>query len=182
VRTAEDIRRHLSIPNARVYTAWDNNNQLLAYAVEGKGADLTGYIHEWGGGVSALLPLLAHIRTQFGRAITLIAPADSQNLIRHLKQWPVMIYEGFLGMIKPVNEKSLFLKINRRARQLGITDFNIESHNGKIRVGTPADSIQLNTTGELARLLFGPHPEGALKAEYRDLFPIPMWVWGWDSV
>jgi predicted acetyltransferase len=49
IRTVRDINAYLQIPNSRVYTAWDKNNQLLAYAVEGKGADLTNYIHEWGG-------------------------------------------------------------------------------------------------------------------------------------
>ncbi len=58
VRTVEDIRKFLTIPNTRVFTAWDEKNVLQAYAVEGKGADLEGYIHEWGGGVSKLLPLI----------------------------------------------------------------------------------------------------------------------------
>lgn len=183
VRTAEDIRRHLSIPNSKIYTAWDKSNQLLAYAVEGKGADLRGYIHEWSGGVSALLPLLAHIRKEYGQAITLIAPTQAQNIIRQLQSWPIIMNEGFLGMIRPVNEHSLFVKITRRARQLGINDFVMEKMpTGQVRVGTPNDMIILNTTAELTRLIFGPHSEGALKPEYQELFPIPMWIWGWDSV
>jgi len=108
VRTVDDITKHLQIPNTNVYTAWDNTNQLLAYAVEGKGLDLKGYIHEWGGGVSALLPLLGHIRRDIGSPITIITPAHSKNLIRHLREWGVMINEGFLGMIRPVNFNNLF--------------------------------------------------------------------------
>ena len=49
IRTTEDIRRFLKIPNSRVYAAWDTKGLLQAYAVEGKGADLNGYVHEWGG-------------------------------------------------------------------------------------------------------------------------------------
>jgi predicted acetyltransferase len=48
LRTVEDIRKFLHIPNSRVFTAWDNENRLQAYAVEGKGADLSQCIHEWG--------------------------------------------------------------------------------------------------------------------------------------
>ncbi len=182
IRTAEDIRRHLAIPNSRVYTAWDKSNQLLAYAVEGKGADLKGYIHEWGGGVSALLPLFAHIRRDLNQRITIIAPSHAENLIRQLRTWPVLVHEGYLGLIRVVNERNLFLKITRRARQLGLVDFAIEKHGQHVRVGTPNDQVILSTPAEITRLIFGPHPDGSLQPAYKDLFPIPMWVWGWDSV
>src|SRR6185312_1109446 len=116
IRNAEDIRRDLQIPNSHVYTAWSSDNQLLAYAVEGKGADLKGYVHEWGGSVEHLLPLLAQIRRDFGQPITIIMPASAQNLVRKLGEWGAMIYnDGFLGMIRPVNTQSLFTKILRRA-------------------------------------------------------------------
>ena len=182
VRTAEDIRRHLTIPNSRVYTAWDRSNQLRAYAVEGKGGDLKGYIHEWGGGVSALLPLFAHIRREAGQPITVIAPSHAENLIRHLKEWPTLVHEGFLGMIRIINRRNLFLKITRRAKQLGLHDFVIESEGDQVRVGTATDLVTLSTPAEITRLIFGPHPIGALNPTYKELFPIPMWIWGWDSV
>ena len=51
-RTHDDLRSYLEIPNTNVYTAWDTSNRLVAYAVEGRGADLTNYIHEWGGASS----------------------------------------------------------------------------------------------------------------------------------
>src|SRR6185437_12061349 len=70
VRTAEDIRKFLKIPNSKVYTAWNQNNRLEAFAIEGKGMDLGGYVHEWGGGVSKILPLLRHIRVTQDRPIT----------------------------------------------------------------------------------------------------------------
>ena len=36
VRTVEEIRKYLTIPNSRVFTAWSEDNKLQAYAVEGK--------------------------------------------------------------------------------------------------------------------------------------------------
>ena len=73
-RTAEDIRKFLQIPKSLVHTAWDQKGQLVAYAVEGKGADLTDYVHEWGGGVSAILSLLANLRKTKARPFTIILP------------------------------------------------------------------------------------------------------------
>jgi N-acetylglutamate synthase-like GNAT family acetyltransferase len=182
IRNVEEIRKNLQIPNSRVYSAWGSDNQLLAYAVEGKGADLKGYVHEWGGGVSALLPLLSHIRKDVGQPITVIMPSYAKNLIQQLSQWRVTINEGYLGMIRPVNFNSLFAKVTKRARQLGLADFVIEKTNEGFRVGSKGDIIQLSTINEVSQLLFGPLPEGSLKAEYQKLFPIDLWVWGWDSV
>ena len=48
--------------------------------VEGKGADLINYIHEWSGQVEALLDLFQYIRKQKNQAITIMTPAHSQNL------------------------------------------------------------------------------------------------------
>src|SRR5690606_38318025 len=58
LRKASDFQAHIQIPNSRIYTSWNSDGSLAAYAVEGKGADLDGYIHEWGGGVRALSALI----------------------------------------------------------------------------------------------------------------------------
>lgn len=182
MRTAEDIRKYLQIPNANVYTAWSTQNELLAYAVEGKGADLRGYIHEWGGGVSSLLPLLAHIRTDVGSPITMIAPRQSQNLIRHLQKWDVTCNHGYLGMIRPINIDNLFFKIHRYARNLGLSDFVLEQKGVGFAIGTKDDTTVVPDIGTLTRLIFGPLDPNRLKPQFQKIFPMPMWVWGWDSV
>ena len=182
MRTVDDIRKFLSIPNSRVYTAWNPQNELMAYAVEGKGADLKGYVHEWGGGVASLLPLFAHIRRENAAPITIIAPLQAQNLIRHLKDWDVLSNEGFLGMIRPVNYDNLFFKIRRYARQMGMNDFVLEKTEKGFSICRKDDLATLSSSTELTRLLFGPISSEQLKPEFQKLFPIPMWVWGWDSV
>ncbi len=109
LRTADDIQRSLQIPNSRVYTLWDNNNNLLAYAIEGKGADLSGYIHEWGGSVSKIFHLLGLIRSHSKHErLTLIAPKHSQGLLRRTQELEIPTQDGFLAMIKLVQAKQLF--------------------------------------------------------------------------
>lgn len=183
LRTSEEIRKFLQIPNSRVYTAWSPQNELLAYAVEGKGADLRGYVHEWGGSLQYLLPLFAHVRRIHEEPITIISPSHSQNLIRHLRQWDVTYNEGFLGMILPISFENLFSKVHRQARALGVQDFVLErATNGQFRIGTKNDAVLIASVGELTRLLFGPLDAQQLKPEFQKLLPIPMWIWGWDSV
>jgi len=183
IRSADDIRRNLAIPNSHIYTAWSADNQLLAYAVEGKGADLKGYVHEWGGSVENLMPLLAQIRRDYGQAITIIMPSSAQNLARKLTEWNAVIHTtGYLGMIRPVNLSMLFAKVMRRAKQVGLDDFILEIVDDGVIVGVKGDTVKLTTVQELTRLFFGPHAEGALNGEYKKVFPIGLWVWGWDSV
>lgn len=127
IRNAADISRYLQIPKVQLYTAWDQNNQLQAYAVEGRGADLTNYIHEWGGSVSKLLALVSEIQKQKNDSITIITPSHSANLIRKAKEKGALVNEGYLGMIKLLNTKNLFFKIRRYARFLGQRGFYIRT-------------------------------------------------------
>lgn len=182
VRTSDDIRKYLQIPNSRVYTAWGADQQLLAYAIEGKGADLKGYIHEWAGQVPELLQLFSEIRRDHNAPTTVLIPQNSQNLIRQLQKWDVTVNHGFLGMIRPIDFNQLFFKIHRRARQLGIADFVLNKTDVGFEIGTKNDVLKMANTRDLTRLLFGPVNQNELKPDFLNLIPIPMWVWGWDSV
>ena len=101
MRTANEIFNYMQIPNTQLYTAWDENNNLKAYAVEGRGADLSNYIHEWGGGVSSLIPLFNEIYKEKNAPVTIITPPNCVNLIRQMKELGAFYNEGFLGMITP---------------------------------------------------------------------------------
>lgn len=189
VRTSEDIRKFLQIPNSRVYTAWDQNNRLQAYAVEGKGADLDGYIHEWGGGVSKLIPLLQFAAKNEKRPLHLIAPAHSANLIRQLKSLGAAEHTGVLGMIKVLNPPNMLTKIKKYIRGMGFEDVVLEPRDGQFYIGYKEAIFRTDAETDLVRLIFGPLKASQLHAfddetaeVFEKLFPIPMWVWGWDSV
>lgn len=188
VRTSEDIRKFLQIPQTIVYTAWNSSNQLVSYAVEGKGADLTGYVHEWGGSVSSLLALFSYIRRERKSPFTVITPSHSLNLAQQLQSIPgVVRNEGFLGMIKIINPDSLFQKIKRGARSLGVNDLVLEKRGSEILLGIAGDLIAINDEKDLIRILFGPSVEipflkTTTKEKLEQILPLPLWVWGWDSI
>jgi hypothetical protein len=189
IRTSEDIRKFLKIPNARVFTAWDAQNRLQAYAVEGKGADFEAYVHEWGGGVSKLLPLLQHMTKTEGRPLTLIAPFTSANLIQQLTSLGAKKNSGVLGMIKILNPESILLKMKKYIRGMGIDDLVLEPREGQYYLGHRQQIFKTDSTTDLTRLIFGPGKASALQAldpetaaAFEKLFPIPIWIWGWDSV
>lgn len=189
IRSAQDIQKFLAIPNSRVFTAWDSTNQLQAYAIMGRGADLTGYIHEWGGGVSKLLPLFSHIRQQFGQGITVILPAHAQNLISHLRQQPVVHAEGYLGMMKMINDRHLLFKTQRYARSLGIHNLVFDKLDEGYRLGVDNKVYKIANPGDLLQVLFGPrrvaeftNVDAEVQQVLERVLPLPLWVWGWDSV
>lgn len=188
VRSAEDIRKFLAIPNTTLYTAWDKNNQLVAYAVEGKGADLTGYIHEWGGNVSKVLALLSWIRKEKKTSFTIIMAQHSINLLTALRAIKGTVHnEGYLGMIKIVNEESLFTKIKKSANTVGIKDFVLQKTTSGYQVGVGTDVVTFTDEKDLVRILFGPIPEiPDLKPEtmrsLERVLPAHLWIWGWDSI
>jgi GNAT superfamily N-acetyltransferase len=189
IRSVEETRKYLQIPNSRVYTAWDAQGQLKAYAVEGKGADLGGYVHEWGGGVSALLPLFAHIRRTQKRPITIIVPGHSQNLLRAFEPFGVKHNEGLLGMIKILDHQSLFGKIQRLARAKGVSDLVMEARpDGKFYIGTGDKIFTTENETDIVKLIFGPLKASEIPALgetaqlLENVLPLDMWIWGWDSV
>lgn len=190
VRTLEDIKNYLKIPNSRIYSAWNSRGQLEAYAVEGKGADLSGYIHEWGGNVTSLLHLVQHIQTVSQKPITLIAPQHSQGLIRKLQKLKVPMHHGHLGLIKPLNVSEIIQKVIRHARAQGVSDLVLTPNpDGTFLFGVGQSVCQIPSEQHLTTLLFGPIPDNFwmnFSEEKQEILqrilPMHLWIWGWDSI
>ena len=189
VRTVEETKKFLSIPQTKVYTAWEPDGRLAAYAIEGKGADLKGYIHEWGGNTSRLLSLLSYIRREKKEPFTIIVPRHSQNLIQQLSLRTLTQNDGFLGMIKIINFEQLAAKIKRGFRAEGVHNIVLEKQGNQFVFGVGNEIFTLTDEKDVTRLIFGPididalgifKPETAEK--FKKLLPIPLWIWGWDSI
>ncbi len=189
VRTVDEIRHYLKIPNSQVYTAWDGNNQLQAYAVVGKGADLDGYIHEWGGGVSKVMALVQFAIEKQKRSLNLITPPQCVNLIRQFEAHGASSHLGVLGMVKILNMGPLLTKLKRHIRNTGVQGLALEMREGKYYFGYKQEIFSTDSETDMVRLIFGPtrasqlhdfDPETA--TAFEAIFPIPMWIWGWDSV
>ena len=189
-RNEEDIRRHLKIPQSRVYTAWDSNNQMKAYAIEGKGADLQGYVHEWGGETQALMALFSHMQKKLtDKALVVITPPSAENLRRTLLAQGAKEFQGVLGMIKIVSPVSLYGKILRYARSIGFEDLRLEEQSGVTVFGCGKETYSTDNQSDIVRMIFGPQKPSTLHsfdpqtAKVLDqIFPIPFWLWGWDSI
>ncbi len=189
VRTIEETRKFLAIPQTKVYTAWEANGQLAAYAVEGKGVDLGGYIHEWGGSVSKLMALLSFIRSEKNQPFTIICPRHAQNLVTQLEAKPTTKNSGYLGMIKLIHFDQLAAKIKRAFRAEGVADIILEKHDAHYLFGVGAELLTLKEEADVVNLLFGPIDYRSLDffkeetvQKLEKVLPLPLWIWGWDSI
>lgn len=189
VRTADDIRKSLRIPNTEVYSAWSADGKLKAFAVEGKGADLKGYIHEWAGDVDDLVSLLAFAQTKNSEALTVLCPAHAHNIIQRLGSLGGQKFEGVLGMIKILNPVSFMAKVKKYFRSLGIEGLVFEYRDDQYYIGYGSDLFKTDSGSDVVRLVFGPQKaselypfEGEMKEVFENALPLPLWIWGWDSV
>lgn len=189
IRNTEDFRQFLKIPNSNLYTAWGPDNKLMAYAVEGKGADLQNYVHEWGGQVDALTDLLNHIYTLKQSTLTIMTPKHSQNLHRKLESMNVFKHVGYLGMLKFINLDQILAKVKKSFRGEGYENIVLERQGSAFLLGFGTDLYTLTNESDLMQFLFGPLESGNLsfmseeaQQKFSKLLPLPLWIWGWDSI
>lgn len=189
VRTVEDFQKYLAIPNSNLYTAWTKDNVLVAYAAEGKGLDLQNFIHDWAGGTSHLLDLFNWVVTTQGRPTTIMAPQHSVNLRKQLKAKTDFEHQGVLGLVKILDFEAVAMKIKKAFRAEGLDRIILERKGSQIIFGYNTDLYTLNNESELVKLFFGPTRPTEMdfiKPETQQiletLLPLPLWVWGWDSI
>lgn len=190
LRTNDEISQFLKIPQCHLYTAWNEYNQIVAYAAEGKGIDLTNYVHEWGGQVDALIDLFSYILEQNQyHPLTVMCPQHASNLKKHLLDYTNLNHTGFLGMLKPINTDQFLNKIKKAFRAEGLEQIVFEKRDHAIVFGYGSDIYTLDNESDLPKLIFGPSLVSSMefiKPETREklakLLPLPLWVWGWDSI
>ncbi len=186
LRAIEDIAKFLKIPKTEIYTTWDANHKLRAYAVMGKGADLQNYAHEWGGSKTDLLDLLSQVRALKKQNFILITPRHSQNLNQTLIDLKCGFHPGHLGMIRILRGASFAARINQLTESQLKTTCRYEGD--KFIFKFQDTEIKLSER-EMVVFCFGKWENPLLKPTHDSLknqlksqFPLPLWVWGWDSI
>lgn len=192
LRTLPELRKFMSIPNSNFYTAWDENGKLVAYAVEGKGMDLKGFVHEWGGQVTPLMNLLNYIYADLAKtnnSLTLLGPKHSINLSDKMVEAGAICSEGFMGMVNIIRPEQFCAKIKRVARYLGIDDLIFEKRDEFYYIGTSNKIFKTDSSTDIIKLVFGPAEptdlhafDEATLAVFAKMFPLQFWLWGWDSI
>ncbi|PIT99227.1 MAG: GNAT family N-acetyltransferase [Bdellovibrionales bacterium CG10_big_fil_rev_8_21_14_0_10_45_34] len=191
LRTYDDVRRLLKIPNSQVITAWNSSGQLAGYLVEGKGADLQDHVHEWGGDVETITNLLNERLKQKQQALRIIVGPHSQQLIDTLSSCGFERHQGYLGLIKILNPTKFAAKIRRTLTATMNSDtatcsLHFDAQDNVFILSCKNESLEL-TESQLTKLVFGPvkdlgaNTSGFLQRNNLQV-PLPLWLWGWDSI
>lgn len=111
-RTDRDVASFAQLlngPGLETLVAWEGG-ACKAYAVCGRGADLQGVVHEWGGDFETVLGLArAHgERLLLGSAwpeydLVVLAPPGEPELVQSAIDFGATVHVGSLGMARPVS-------------------------------------------------------------------------------
>ncbi len=186
VRTVEEIRSFLNIPQAQIYSSWNAEGQLVAYAVEGKGLDLPGYIHEWGGETEDLIRLLNYILKVRGAPFTVLTPYHAFSLRKKLKTAATFEHLGYLGMMKVLKPELWIEKVNKALSLSPGQGFKLSYASDKYTLTHQSGVCQFDER-QILSLVYGPEgldliADEKIRAALGAFLPMPMWFWGWDSV
>jgi len=165
---------------------WSGSPQRVrAYAALGRGIDLPGFVHEWGGETTELLSVLRHIQKLDPQAKLLGSPALFAS--RGLQHDTAT--EERLGLARIIDAATVF-RAAHHGSSAGIDDaftatWLDRKGGGAWRIGLSGRDGKTvsDTLGplELSRLFFGPISPG-IGSPWSDYFPLPLWFWGLDAV
>jgi N-acetylglutamate synthase-like GNAT family acetyltransferase len=150
-------RKLLALPKTDFYVI-EREGRVIAYGVVGKGHDLAGCLHEWGG-EEVLLPVLVggvfSLRTE--RELYVMSPPWKRQAARAMGFHHAIAHAGPLAMLRALDRPAL-------RRSLGIADVT----------ALPEDH------GDFVRRVFG-CPSQPEAAEGSPL-PVPFYLFGLDSM
>jgi GNAT superfamily N-acetyltransferase len=195
-RTPAETRALLSCPGVDTLVL-ERGRDIAAYACLGRGKDLEGCVHEWGGAADDVLALVREhgeraARRGDDRPRYLMTPATARALHARLQTLGVAGVQGVLGMARLLDPAGAAELVRRAAR--GRVSAGVAGE----RAGAPTPHLAHfeGPGGELAfepegllDLLLPPRGERtAIEALEHTAglglrgLPLPLYVWGLDSI
>ncbi|MFT5287755.1 MAG: hypothetical protein ACI8TQ_003943 [Planctomycetota bacterium] len=167
------------------------DGKVLAYACMGRGEDLDGTVHEWGGAIESVLGLLrVHAETNPSDKPTfLIAPCNENELVERMTAIGSPPVTGLLGLAKIINRGAAAGLLMELLGEHAVVNYNpnaIEAE--QVQIVTANGSEYLNDDTLLV-LLFSGKGERAETIAFGDYFgidvdklPLQTFAWGLDSI
>jgi hypothetical protein len=144
-----------------------------AYAALGRGIDLAHMVHEWGGVIQSLLPLLSAVQAEDPQAELLGSPDRFKKT--GIQFNPSSI--EFLCLAKVINPAAILRAFTDQ------TNVTSKLENGIWLMDYNSGTMKV-AAEEISRLFFGPELVGdrPLIKPWSEIFPLPLWFWGLDAV
>jgi N-acetylglutamate synthase-like GNAT family acetyltransferase len=188
-RAQEEWQAYLGIPKTRILLAL-RNGKATAYAVMGKGEDFRRCILEWGGNAQDTLCLVREFVLAAGHEIMLLAPAYSNEFTRLLEQMRLPKVFEYLAMIRIIDVDAISALVRDYVSGRLGADFQILKTGTGSRIVIGETEVPVKPENALPRILFGPDVASGLlpalpskmASALDKALPVPLFIWGLDSV
>jgi N-acetylglutamate synthase-like GNAT family acetyltransferase len=193
-RTAEEYETFFSLSRTETLLAL-RDGKVSAYAARGRGRDLMGFMHDWGGEPRDLLRLASeHVALSGADDIYVLAPTHENAFTDLLADLGVQKAYMKLVMLSVIDVDGLSSVVSDYVgKRLG-RDFSIiQDEDGiKLVVGPreTGEEALVEPARMLASVIFGPEPPSSFLTGFSDetlraldaALPIPLFIWGMDWV
>jgi len=182
-RGREESRALLACPGTSTLVL-ETDGMLVAYACLGRGEDLHGAVHEWGGGPLDVLALVRRHLEGSPQPLALMSPRDEQGVHRYLAVAGIAGAVGILGMGKLISTEAAARTLEPLVGPEGC----VTAIEAGVALDGPEGRAELD---ELQTLLLLAAPRGlrdvaeaAAELTGLDLGALPLnpFVWGLDSI
>lgn len=189
-RTAKEYEAYLGLPKTRVLLA-ARGRDVTAYAVMGKGEDMRKCMHDWGGDTRDLLCLARGLAESTGTGeVIVLTPSHTTEFAQMLFQTEVPCSVDYLALMRVIDLEGLSSAVGDHLGNLLGVEFGIRRDESRVKISVGGEETIIEPERNLVRLLFGPDkPSSLLTGLSRETLtaldnalPIPLFVWGLDSV
>ena len=189
-RTAKEYETYFALSRTQTLLAL-RDRKVSAYAVMGKGRDLRGFMHDWGGDPRDLLRLARELAalSETGE-IYVLAPVHENDFTSLLTGMSVPSAFMKLIMLSVIDVNGLSSMVSGYVSSRLGRDFRIVQDVAGVKIKVGREEAYVEPARMLAGVMFGPEPpssflsgfsEDTLSALERAL-PIPLFIWGLDWV
>lgn len=188
LRTPGSLRRLASAPECKTVVA-TLNGSAVAYASIGRGDDLGGVVHEWGGSEEGLAECLHQLSQTHGE-LTLLEGPVHERATRLLRMKGARPHPGTFGLMRILDADTLWKDLCTDDETLNTMRLEADlDHANTFLFKTKEREFVLSHQSALS-LLFGPGlPRtlslGLAQAEREAIgrrLPWPLFIWGFDSI
>jgi hypothetical protein len=189
-RTAKEYETYLGLPKTHTLLSL-RGGEVTAYAVMGKGEDLRNCVHDWGGDAQDLLRLVREfIVSGESSAIMVLTPGEPGEFMQLLRQANIPSAFEHLSMIRVLDVEALSALVGEHISNRIGKSFGIRRTGSGVKIVVGDEEALVEPERNLVRVVFGPEAPSRLLSGISpetlsaldEALPIPLFVWGLDSV
>jgi hypothetical protein len=189
-RTTEEYETYFSLPRIHTLLAL-RDGRVSAYAVMGKGRDLRGFMHDWGGEPEDLLCLARELGSLSGTGeIYVLAPTEENDFTSLLTEMSAQKTYMKLVMLSVIDTVGLSSIVSEHVSNRLERDFRIAQDATGVKMKVGRDEAYVEPSRMLASAMFGPEPPSSSLSGFSQdtlsaldkVLPIPLFIWGLDWV